>query len=97
MLGPVLMDVDTLRRKCPVPGTYYRCGSMEHLVKDCPRTLDVRAIPVNEQMAMLEQLMAAVDIRAADVTPRVESDDEGKVQMPTEEDIDHEGFGLSRR
>ena len=95
--GPVPMDVDTLRRKRPLPGTCYRCGSAEHLVRDCPRTLDVRAIPVEEQEAMMEQLAAAADIRATEATLRMESEDEHEVQLPMGEDMDQEGFGPGRR
>ena len=80
-----------------LPGTCYHCGSADHLVRDCPCTLDVRSIPVDEQLAMLDQLLAAADIRGADTTPRVESDDEQEGQVQMEEGVDQEGFGLSRR
>jgi hypothetical protein len=46
---------------------------------------------------MLEQLMAAADIRAAETAPQVESQDDEEGQGQTEEGADQEGFGLSRR
>lgn len=65
--GPVPMEVDNLRKHRATPGACYRCGSTDHLVRDCPRTFDVRAIPVDEQILMLEQLLAAADLRAAGI------------------------------
>ena len=94
--GPVPMDVDTLRRKRALPGTCYRCGSTEHLVRDCPRTLDVRAIPVEEQDAMLEQLLAAADIRAAEGGHTVEGEEGQEGQRQLDEEVDQEDFGPRR-
>ena len=95
--GPVPMDVDTLRKKRPLPGTCYRCGSAEHLVKDCPLTLDVRSIPVEEQEAMLEQLMAAADIRAAEMAQAIEDEGEQEGLEEVDNRDGQEGFGPCRR
>lgn len=94
--GPVPMDVDTLRRKRAVPGACYRCGSTEHLMRDCPRTFDVRAIPVEEQVVMLEQLLAAADVRATGGAPTGEYEDEQEEQGLAQEETDQAGFGSGR-
>ena len=85
------MDVDTLRKKHLTPGACYRCGSTEHLVKDCPHPYNVRAMPIEEQTALLELLMAAADIRDAEMAHVTGEDDEIEDLGQNQED-----FGSSR-
>jgi hypothetical protein len=64
---------------------------MEHLLKDCTHTYDIRAIPVEEQQELLQLLLAAEDIREAKLAHTTE---EGE---SAEEEIQEEDFGSSRR
>jgi hypothetical protein len=72
------MKVNTLHRKWAVPVVYYYCGSVDHLVKECPCVFDVQTIPVEEQVVMLEQLLAAADIREANTACNIEESDESQ-------------------
>lgn len=93
---PIPMDVDAMRRKRAVPGACYRCGSTEHLVKDCPRPYDIRAMSVDEQTALLEQLLAAADVREAEMTHMLDEHEGAENSGPVVREAQEEDFGSSR-
>ena len=56
------MDVDAARktRSLPLRGCY-RCGDVNHLVRDCPHRMDVRLLISEQQDELFEDLLALKD------------------------------------
>ena len=97
MPGPVPMDVDTMRRKHATLSTCYRCGSTGHLVKDCPRPYNVRAMSTEERDGLLELLLAAKDVQEAGMARVIDEDDGvGDSTRVEVEEAREEDFGSSR-
>ena len=56
------MDVDVARktRSLPLRGCY-RCGDVNHLVRDCPHRMDVRLLTSEQRDELFEDLLALKD------------------------------------
>jgi len=56
------MDVDVTRkaRSLPPKGCY-RCGDVNHVVRDCPHHLDVYQLTTEQQEELIEDLLVLKD------------------------------------
>jgi len=68
---PVPMDVDTSRRRTPIPPTCFRCGKSGHKVPDCPLQYDIRSLSTDELQAILEDRLAKRDVVPAEDCPSI--------------------------
>src|SRR3979490_1112976 len=64
----VPMDIDAQRAKTDTPHTCHRCGSPNHLIRDCPRRFDVRHMCTEEIDEFLADVLARRDPVAAGST-----------------------------
>ena len=56
------MDVDTTQktRSLPPQGCY-RCGDVNHVVRDCPHCMDVRQLTTEQWEELIKDLLALKD------------------------------------
>jgi hypothetical protein len=85
------MEVDALKRHRTVPGTCYRCGKSGHLLRHCPQRVDIRAMPVEDQTYLLEQLLAAVDVRETQAHLHDDSEDRSEEEVLKEDFVEGRG------
>jgi len=58
----VPMDVDVTRKaRFLPPRGCYRCGDVNHVVRDCPHRLDVRQLTTEQREELIEDLLALKD------------------------------------
>jgi hypothetical protein len=52
--APAPLDVDTTRRRTPMPVVCHRCGQAGHFVRECPKQYDVRFMSIEEREEYLQ-------------------------------------------
>jgi len=57
---PMDMDVARKARSLP-PRECYRCGDVNHVVRDCPHRLDVCQLTTEQREELIEDLLALKD------------------------------------
>jgi hypothetical protein len=62
------MDIDAQHAKASTPHTCHCCGSLNHLICDCPRRFDVRHMCTEEIDKFLADVLARRDTFAAGST-----------------------------
>jgi len=74
--GGISMDVDAVRKACSLSlRGCYRCGEVNHLVRDCPYRLDVWKLTMEQQKELIKDLMALKDtVEEEEVEPSLEED-----------------------
>jgi hypothetical protein len=82
------MDIDAQRAKASTPHTCHRCGSPNHLIRDCPQCFDVRHLCTEEIDDFFATVLARRDAVASGSTSVV-SEAKGTVveREVTEEDF----------
>src|SRR3981189_2281307 len=61
----VPMDIDAQRAKASMPHTCHRCGSPNHMIRDCPRRFDVRHMCTEEIDDFFASVLARRDAIAS--------------------------------
>jgi len=58
----VPMDVDVARKARSLPPReYYKCGNINHVVRDCPYHLDICQLTTEQREELIEDLLALKD------------------------------------
>ena len=56
------MDIDAVRKRNANPVSCSRCGNLGHLLKDCPRSYDVRYMTTDERDDWVQHIMVTKDV-----------------------------------
>ena len=82
------MDIDAQHAKASTPHTGHRCGSPNHLIRDCPRRFDVRHMCTEEIDDFFAAVLARRDAIASGSTSEVNEAEVTVVEREaTEEDF----------